>query len=769
MNILDLQDKLKNLSEQQLVQAMQMPTGQMPQFLVLGELTRRKTMRDAFAQEQNKEDTTTVAQEAVAAAGMPPAFAGQMAGTMAPQTNMATNSGAAPQQSAMPAPTQKMAGGGIVALQDGGKVDRNVKDNVDAYYADILDIPAMRDSGEGDYSSTDAQVKRLQHPTQGVRGRDDAVYMDRFFNNSPYNAVYDSDGSLRMSGPDTFGYTDTRRDSAAVPDASILELWAGEMRALSRKEMSGEPLSPKESELLRSYQEYFSGRTGMAEGGLVKLNAGGKVDRYAPGGIVVRNGIAYREDPETGELTDLAGNPLPETFRDEARGPQSIGEVGDLMDYITANRPAPPSVSDVVAAPEIPLSGGAVNRAELPGGYTSGDVDRTDPSGLPYFDLSMPDGIPRGVGQMADEARVPLRGGVDPYLNLGYAAGPDQPTAPATGAAPSVNVGAGVMDPRLARILAQSRLPRPMAPPPTADAPPEDNMDGTASLRTMLLQQPSPSGPVGMPRDAMPDAANPNRTWREWLNTPVVDLMGIEVPEGEVPGLMERITGAPDSDVPDEPPAEPQVEPIVAPDVETRTTPLAGVGAGAAGAPSDYEQELLNMLQAREKRAEQDKWLALAQAGMALMSSNQPTFGGALGEAGQAGLGALREGQSTSEADRLALLGQLEQSRLSREELAIKRQAASARGSTPRIPAALITPLIDRLDAAQEALGQLPPPREPGWFGQRSDPYQIRRTELGNEVANLQQQINMLYLSQTGIEPFGGGSAVPNLSDSPTG
>lgn len=175
------------------------------------------------------------------------------------------------------------------------------------------------------------------------------------------------------------------------------------------------------------------------------------------------------------------------------------------------------------------------------------------------------------------------------------------------------------------------------------------------------------------------------------------------------------------------------------------------------------------MLQAREKRAEQDKWLALAQAGMALMSSNQPTFGGALGEAGQAGLGALREGQSTSEADRLALLGQLEQSRLSREELAIRRQAAAARGSTPRIPAALITPLIDRLEAAQEALGQLPPPPEPGWFGPRSDPYQVRRTELGNEVANLQQQINMLYLSQTGITPFGGGNAVPDLGDSPTG
>ena len=148
-------------------------------------------------------------------------------------------------------------------------MDRTTTQDVDAYYADILDIPALRDSGAGNYSSTDAQVKRLQHPTQGIRGVDDAVYMDRFFNNSPYTAAYDSDGSLRMNGPNTFVYADTQVDSEAVPGASILELWAGEMRALSRKEMSGEGLSPKELELLRSYQDYFSGRTGMAEGGVV--------------------------------------------------------------------------------------------------------------------------------------------------------------------------------------------------------------------------------------------------------------------------------------------------------------------------------------------------------------------------------------------------------------------------------------------------------------------------------------------------------------------
>ena len=50
-----------------------------------------------------------------------------------------------------------------------------------------------------------------------------------------------------------------------------------------------------------------------------------------------------------------------------------------------------------------------------------------------------------------------------------------------------------------------------------------------------------------------------------------------------------------------------------------------------------------------EKNRESDKWLALAQAGMALMSSKEPTMLGALGEAGMSGLTAMREAQQRYE------------------------------------------------------------------------------------------------------------------------
>jgi hypothetical protein len=61
MNIIDIQDNLKNLPEQALMQEMQQPTGSAPQFLVLGELKRRKQMRDDYNRQQNA-DMKTVAE-----------------------------------------------------------------------------------------------------------------------------------------------------------------------------------------------------------------------------------------------------------------------------------------------------------------------------------------------------------------------------------------------------------------------------------------------------------------------------------------------------------------------------------------------------------------------------------------------------------------------------------------------------------------------------------------------------------------------------------
>lgn len=114
MNILDIQDKLKGLSESQLAQEMQMPTGSVPQFLVLGEMNRRQTMRQSM--QQQGAGAQTVAQELLNGAGVPSEGMSEMGRSMAPKSSIAQNTGigALPQQA--PPPEQ----GGIVALAPTG-------------------------------------------------------------------------------------------------------------------------------------------------------------------------------------------------------------------------------------------------------------------------------------------------------------------------------------------------------------------------------------------------------------------------------------------------------------------------------------------------------------------------------------------------------------------------------------------------------------------------------------------------------------------------
>jgi hypothetical protein len=122
-----------------------------------------------------------------------------------------------------------------------------------------------------------------------------------------------------------------------------------------------------------------------------------------------------------------------------------------------------------------------------------------------------------------------------------------------------------------------------------------------------------------------------------------------------------------------------------------------GAGGAGAGGMSSYEQELMNVLQKREKAAEQDKWLALAQVGLNLMSSTQPTLGGAIGEAGLKGVEAARGARDQYDKDRIELLGALEQSRMARASAAAK-SAQGARGKDLPVGA------LDMYDADIEAI-----------------------------------------------------------------
>jgi len=122
MNLLQVQDDLKNFSQDQLVKEMQQPSGSTPQFLVLSELNRRKRVKGNFEARQ-AQNQPTVAEEAVASAGVPQSGMMGMPEAMAPQSAVSDGVGTS-------AP-MKMASGGLA--QFGNEIREGMGQEIDPY------------------------------------------------------------------------------------------------------------------------------------------------------------------------------------------------------------------------------------------------------------------------------------------------------------------------------------------------------------------------------------------------------------------------------------------------------------------------------------------------------------------------------------------------------------------------------------------------------------------------------------------------------------
>lgn len=150
MNIVQVQDQLKNFSQDQLIREMQSPSGAAPQYLVLSEIMRRQKMQQDFANRQSQgAPQSTVAEDAIAAAGVPQGGIADMARALAPQTDMTQNTGV--QTMYAGGPVKKMAAGdkivrgGMVLTEqeDGtyrdeeGRVVRSVGEDLSSIPQDI--------------------------------------------------------------------------------------------------------------------------------------------------------------------------------------------------------------------------------------------------------------------------------------------------------------------------------------------------------------------------------------------------------------------------------------------------------------------------------------------------------------------------------------------------------------------------------------------------------------------------------------------------------
>jgi hypothetical protein len=122
MNLIQVQDDLKNFSQDQLVKEMQQPSGSTPQFLVLAELNRRRRVKGDYEARQSQ-NQPTVAQEAIASAGVPQEGMMGMPEAMAPQSAVSEGVGTS-------AP-MNMASGGL--MQFGNEIRESMGQEIDPY------------------------------------------------------------------------------------------------------------------------------------------------------------------------------------------------------------------------------------------------------------------------------------------------------------------------------------------------------------------------------------------------------------------------------------------------------------------------------------------------------------------------------------------------------------------------------------------------------------------------------------------------------------
>jgi hypothetical protein len=134
MNIIQVQNRLKGVTDEALVQYINNPTGDVPTYLALGEVGRREDMRKEYQASQAEQPQKTVAEEMVAKLSTPTgigALTNNMAPRMAPEEVMSSSESIS-ETGIAPLPTQNMtqefARGGIVGSARGGGILDTIKE-----------------------------------------------------------------------------------------------------------------------------------------------------------------------------------------------------------------------------------------------------------------------------------------------------------------------------------------------------------------------------------------------------------------------------------------------------------------------------------------------------------------------------------------------------------------------------------------------------------------------------------------------------------------
>ena len=628
MNIIDIQDQLKNFSEDQLINEMQMPSGNAPQFLVLSEIQRRKRMRDDFAKRQAAQQPT-VAEEAIAAAGVPQSGIAGMSEAMAPKSTMVQNAVG----SAMP---EAMRSGGL--MQFGNDIQRNINSQeVDPFLDEVEDMAESRFGV--DFDESPRFGLKIDQRVRPAIGR-------------PFPIFSDMGADLPFESP-------SRRmpvkGGPSVLPAVIPYEEGGLVGALFSKTDHGKKLSSNQFEVRKGkdgrrmvYKKGTNIFVGTADkvfdekydGGLIRAQDG------LPRGLRLKNPGNIR--PGAGFFGEIGDDGGYAKFASDAAGLRAIQRL--LMTYGNqygintlrglANRYAPPSDNNPTE-----------NYIEFLSQKTG--IDPDEPINLAERGAEI---IPAIIG--FEQGKQPFS---QEMINTAInAAQFDDEDKIADALLPQELIDRGVTASDLTQDDQKAGLMAAMAATSgSSPTPQQDYLAGQLSD--------GPFDAEGRRRRQAPNRVETDPKGSGGRNDPSIradfDENRQDLPDGGPAVSMGRnVARTGDSRIDDLKAARTAALDRAAKRAEDAANEATGnqqTGTDAENkqkeqefkytkdteSVSTLEQEIIDLMKSQKADRESDKWLAIAQAGLAIMSSDNPTLLGAIGEGGAAGLKAYREAQ----------------------------------------------------------------------------------------------------------------------------
>tara|TARA_A100000172_G_scaffold77754_2_gene62499 strand:- start:970 stop:3117 length:2148 start_codon:yes stop_codon:yes gene_type:complete len=630
MNIIDIQDQLKNFSEQQLISEMQMPSGSAPQFLVLSEIKRRKRVRDDFTKREAAQQPT-VAQEAVASAGVPQSGIAGMAEAMAPKSTMVQ---------------KDMRSGGL--MQFGSEIQRGLAEK-----AQNEQIEPFLD-----------EVEQMAQTEFGV----DSASFGAGMRPMPTN-IRPMTPSAGLAALNPFGATKTGGKGGAMLGMNRMATLRAQSNPVTEPQVMPSPV-----------QKYD-------EGGVVRASIGAF---FNPDGTPTEAGIRALiaqesgGDPKArGSLDEVGiGQIRPSTALMPGYGVQSMfpeiaAKIGEGKEYATADDAylankdlIDAGLEDVDMSTRFSKDYLTAMSKQFPSdpnralaAYNVGPGTAAELENPAEFDY-----VTSVLGRMGDGSDEP---GI--ISKVASAINPIS-TAQAQGVgssltSPTMMFDDDVEDVDPTRELRGGRKRRRDGETVLTE---DDRGEMSVADSFQVIQDamdsgelPEPAGGEGVlagrnvPREAPPekvvleeeDLADPvimqfselspgqQRQYSKNRSVPGVDLVIDDREMSPIADFVMGATGASDDEDTVEDPAAPPTtpEPEAQPErkgTDDGSTPQTGLA-----------KEIADLRAKLEKDRETDKYLALAQAGLALMSSKEPTLLGAAGEAGISGLTAFREAQ----------------------------------------------------------------------------------------------------------------------------